>query len=125
MQPHAILRIGIAIFALTGCEDELYEVGPAAYATSEGYAPPTAEQQQAQTLAPQQISADYAIPKENPHGDLRVTSYGLVDVGARDQSDQSHRVAALHLRMALTNDSDQPWTIDTREQRISLEGYGS
>ncbi|HEX4479038.1 MAG TPA: hypothetical protein VH142_28345, partial [Polyangiaceae bacterium] len=123
MQPHRILPLGIVVLALSGCEDELYDTVPVTYASSEGYAPEQQQQQEAARTVNTELHADFQIPKENPHGDLRVTSYGLVDVGAKNKPDQ--RIAAVHVRMALTNNSDQSWTIDTREQRLSVEGYGS
>jgi hypothetical protein len=68
------------------------------------------------------IAADYPVPKEAPRGDVRLSSYGIADLGA--SHDHDDRVRALHLRVTLIDDSDRPWTMDTREQLVDLDGWG-
>jgi hypothetical protein len=67
------------------------------------------------------VAADYPIPKEAPRGDVRVASYGIADLGARDRDDH---VRALHLRVTLIDNGARAWTMDTREQLVDLDGYG-
>jgi hypothetical protein len=67
-------------------------------------------------------AADYAIPPQSPTGELRVASYGIEPLAPGDQQDV--QVGALHVRVFVSNTSDHPWTIDTREQRVTLEGRG-
>lgn len=69
--------------------------------------------------APAVATVAFAVPS----GDVQLTTSGVVDLGTQSVSTQG--VQALHLRMRLTNDSEWPWTVDTREQRIDLEGYGT
>lgn len=65
------------------------------------------------------VAADYPIPAQSPKGDMRVLSYGLVsaatDTGANARP-------ALHVRLVVTNSSARPWSIDTREQQITVAG---
>jgi hypothetical protein len=70
-----------------------------------------------------QAAADFMIPSDAPRGDLRVASYGLVDIGPQNKTEE--RASAIHVRMTLTNDSDVQWTLDVREQRIELGSYGT
>src|ERR1019366_5337714 len=65
-------------------------------------------------------AADYAIPPQAPRGDLRVASYGIEPLSPEGADDES--VGALHIRLSIANKSDQPWTLDTREQQAALEG---
>jgi hypothetical protein len=67
-------------------------------------------------------AAEYAIPPEAPRGELQVASYGIVHVASQAAPDEY--LHALHLRVIVRNDSDQPWTLDTREQRVELDGRG-
>ncbi len=75
------------------------------------------------TVIAGRIAADYRVPQESPHGDVRVASYGIVDLGSAN--DPRDRIRAFHLRMTLIDDGEAPWTMDTREQRLDLEGWGS
>jgi uncharacterized membrane protein YgcG len=68
-------------------------------------------------------AADYAIPPQAPRGDLRIASYGIEPLSPEGGDDES--VGSLHIRLAITNKSDQPWTIDTREQQAALEGHAT
>jgi hypothetical protein len=72
-----------------------------------------------------QPAADYPIPQERPTGDVRVASFGFVDLGAKGAArDEAHSLHALHLRMVVSNSSRQGWTLDTRRQRVDLRGRG-
>jgi hypothetical protein len=68
------------------------------------------------------VAAEYAIPLGAPRGDLRIASYGIVAVAA--QAAPEKHLHALHLRIMASNRSDTLWTLDTREQRLDLDGRG-
>lgn len=62
-------------------------------------------------------AARYAEPPERPTGDVRVATFGIVDVdvGAED------RVPSLHVRLVVSKEGGTaPWTLDTREIRVHL-----
>ncbi len=119
MKPHRTLGLAV-VLALVACEPyELVPVDPYNYVTSGNVAPNSV----GNDITPGGVAADYPIPKDSPRGDLRIASYGLVDVGPQSQSDK--RIQAVHLRMTVINNSDLPWTLDTRQQRIDVEGYGT
>lgn len=65
-------------------------------------------------------AASYPIPPQAPRGDLRVASYGIEPLSPAGAPDET--VGSLHIRVFVSNTSDQTWTIDTREQRATLEG---
>lgn len=72
-------------------------------------------------------AAYYAIPEQNPHGDLRVLSYGLEKLAEGDPdspSDDDPEMETLHLRVLVENNGSSRWTFDTREQQIALDGVG-
>jgi len=61
-----------------------------------------------------------AIPQEQPQGAVEVTSYGVTQL-----SPAHGQVRALHVRMVVTNDGDDAaWTLDTRQQLVSIAGEG-
>ncbi|HEY1954476.1 MAG TPA: hypothetical protein VGH28_02670 [Polyangiaceae bacterium] len=73
-------------------------------------------------------AAYYAIPEQDPHGDLRVLSYGLEkltegdpDAPALGDSD----IQTLHLRVIVENTGSKPWSFDTRAQQIVVDGFGA
>jgi hypothetical protein len=68
-------------------------------------------------------ASDVSIPPEAPRGDVRVASFGISELEAKD-APNAPRVPALHLRTIVANNSDKPWTVDTREQRVSLDSRG-
>lgn len=68
------------------------------------------------------VAADYPIPAAHPQGDVRLASFGLAKISPTGAPAESER--AVHLRMVVANNSAQPWTIDTREQRIELPARG-
>jgi hypothetical protein len=76
----------------------------------------------ATVTAPGRIAAKYPIPADAPQGNLQITSYGMTDVTPRSSPGEILR--ALHLRVVLTDNSATPWTFDTREQRVDLDGRG-
>jgi hypothetical protein len=102
----ALLVLGLALMLVT-CE-ERYVYVPA---TSSG------------AVVGGKPAADVGVPPEAPRGDVRVVTFGVSDIvpeGASDESD----VRALHLRVIVANNSEQPWTLDTREQRVALADRG-
>ncbi len=89
-----------------------------ACATEYAYVPPAGIEEPMAN----RIAAEYAIPPEAPRGELQVASYGIVHVASQAAPDKY--LHALHLRVILRNDGDQTWTLDTREQRVELDGRG-
>jgi hypothetical protein len=69
------------------------------------------------------VAADYQIPATAPQGDVRLASFGLGELAPAKGSGDSK--PALHLRMVVSNNSAQPWTVDTREQKLDIKGAGS
>lgn len=68
-------------------------------------------------------AANYQIPPELPQGDARVATFGIAKIRPRGAPDNAY-IRALHVRLVVANNSDQPWTLDTREQRVVLPGNG-
>lgn len=99
-------KLAVLVLAIAACEPE--------YA----YVPVTNA-----TVVAGRVAADYPIPREAPRGDVRLASYGIVDLGS--PSEENDRIRAFHIRMTLIDNTDRPWTVDTREQRIELDGYGT
>lgn len=77
------------------------------------------------TVVRGRVAADYPIPADMPHGDVRVASYGIVDIGPRHPKNKSDELRALHLRFTITNNGERDWSFDTREQRVALQGWGT
>lgn len=67
-------------------------------------------------------AADYPVPPAAPQGDVRIASFGITEVSSNDRPDGTAR--ALHLRVVVENGSPTPWTFDTREQHLELNGRG-
>lgn len=63
------------------------------------------------------------IPPEAPRGDVRVATAGIAGLGPANKDDDAE-IRALHLRMVVANNSERPWTVDTREQRLVLPNAG-
>jgi hypothetical protein len=99
--------VALAALATTAC-GATYAFVPATSATSAIYG---------------HAAADYAIPPQSPHGELRIASYGIEPLSPADAPDQE--VGALHLRLFVSDISDQPWTLDTREQEVTLAGHAA
>jgi hypothetical protein len=68
------------------------------------------------------VAADYPIPAQSPKGQLRVLSYGVVSAGT--DTGESAR-PAMHVRLVVTNSSARPWSLDTREQRVTVAGQAA
>jgi hypothetical protein len=66
-------------------------------------------------------AARYEIPQQAPQGDVRVASFGIAKVERQDTGEKQRMV---HVRMIVANNSQQPWTVDTREVRIELPQVG-
>jgi hypothetical protein len=65
-------------------------------------------------------AARYPLPPESPRGDVNVASMGVVSVQPAGGGD---KVPMIELRLAVSNDNDTGnWTLDVREQRLSLAG---
>lgn len=64
------------------------------------------------------LAAEYQIPKNAPQGDLRLASFGISKVSPKGDAKASMR--AIHVRMEVANNSNQPWKLDTREQLIDF-----
>lgn len=65
--------------------------------------------------------APYAIPSPAPRGEVRVVTYGVVEI--RSTTGSEH-VRALHARMSMRNDDTRLWRVDARDQRLALGGHG-
>jgi hypothetical protein len=72
-------------------------------------------------------AAYVAIPEQDPHGDLRVLSYGVerLTTGDPEEPSADDDVVTLHLRVLVENTGSKPWALDTREQRIVVDGLGA
>lgn len=101
-----LLRGSLCALALAGC----------AAGASYVYAP-----QGTTTWTDGYLSATAAVPPEAPQGRVDIASFGVVEL----QPNGVGPVAALHLRLAITNDGDAtPWTLDTNEQFVEIAGAG-
>jgi hypothetical protein len=100
-------RIALAACAVVACGAS-YAFVPAANATSTIYG---------------HAAAEYPIPPQSPHGEVRVASYGVEQLAPGDAPDQN--LSTLHIRVFLSNTSEQTWTFDTREQQMQLQGRGT
>jgi hypothetical protein len=100
------MRPSILVVVLLGaaaCESS-YVYHPAAHADAE--------------VAGRQ-AAIYTLPSAaHAQGDLRVASFGVSKIKPEDQ--QGETVHALHVREVVSNSSQQPWTVDTRQQNVEL-----
>ena len=97
---------GLSVFALAACAPAYtYEPTENATGTVGGH-----------------VAADYPIPQVAPQGDVRLASFGLGELSPAQQT--ADRTSALHLRMVVSNNSAQPWTVDTREQKLDIQGSG-
>ncbi len=98
----------LGALALAGCEHQ-YVYQPAVSTTSAVAGRP---------------ASYYTIPPEAPRGDVRVATFGFVDIQPTQQAKGEEKMRGLGVRMVVTNNSDQPWTVDTREQVLALPGKG-
>ncbi|HEX8112987.1 MAG TPA: hypothetical protein VF516_34885 [Kofleriaceae bacterium] len=62
-----------------------------------------------------------AVPPEAPQGKVEVASFGITEI----KPDGDGPVAALHVRLAVSNDGDAtPWTLTPSEQLVEIAGEG-
>jgi hypothetical protein len=62
-------------------------------------------------------AAYYRVPENAPRGDVRVSSFGVTEVGHEEGED----IPSLSIRLVIANNSgQQPWTIDTRQVQMDL-----
>jgi len=101
------IAIAPAVFLVTACAHD-YAYQPAEHATGSigGH-----------------VAADYQIPPAAPQGDVRLASFGLAELRPANGSGDGR--PALHLRMVVSNNDAQPWTVDTREQKLDVQSTGS
>ncbi|HZS36118.1 MAG TPA: hypothetical protein VFF06_04800 [Polyangia bacterium] len=64
-------------------------------------------------------AADYPIPPSAPVGDVRLASFGISKITPK-QAPVAEPLKAMHVRLEIANNSDQPWQLDTRDQRAEL-----
>ncbi len=66
-------------------------------------------------------TASIGVPPEAPQGKVEVTSFGITEI----TPDGAGPVAALHARLAISNDGDAtPWTLTTSDQLVEIAGEG-
>jgi len=66
-------------------------------------------------------TARYPVPPEAPHGDVYVTSFGIVDVDVAPGT----KAPLLHVRLAVSNNGGaEPWQVDARQQVVDLGPEG-
>src|SRR4051794_14021244 len=101
---HGALVLGTAV---VGCESNyVYRPAENAAAHVQGYR-----------------AALYNIPKEAPRGDVRVASFGISKITPKDSS-VAAPTRAMHVRMIIANNGQQPWTVDTGQQVAEIRGEG-
>jgi hypothetical protein len=64
------------------------------------------------------LAADYQIPPKAPQGDVRLAYFGVTKISANGAPTQKQK--ALHVRMVVTDNSQTPWTMDTRQQAVAF-----
>jgi hypothetical protein len=102
------LVLAVAALGLVGCERD-YVYRPTVATTSAVSGRP---------------ASYYEVPPGAPRGFVQLTTFGLTEIQPQSGSDEE-RAAALHVRMVVANNSDTPWTVDTREQLLALPGLGN
>jgi hypothetical protein len=65
-------------------------------------------------------TARYPVPPEAPHGEVYVTSFGIVDMDVAPGT----TAPMLHVRLAVANNSGEAWQVDTRQQVVDLGPEG-
>jgi hypothetical protein len=63
-------------------------------------------------------AAVYGVPPEAPRGDVRVAMLGISSVSPLGS--QESPADAIHVALAVSNRSDETWTVDPSEQRLTL-----
>jgi hypothetical protein len=105
----ALTLLAVATLALAACEGK-YVYRPAVTTTTSA------------TIAGRPASY-YEVPSEAPTGHVRLATVGFAQIAHRDEPN-GPVVQALHVEMKVANNSDRPWTVDTRDQRATIPGYG-
>jgi len=98
----------VALALLGGCASTQYVYSPEENATARVQGHP---------------AALYQIPPEAPEGTVRVATLGIAKLALARPEGYVH-VRALHVRMVVDDNGDEPWTFDTREQIAVLPGRG-
>jgi hypothetical protein len=65
-------------------------------------------------------AASYPVPPAAPQGEAWVTSFGYTDLGTGPDGSGAGRL--LHARLAVSNGSATPWTVDGRQQVLVAQG---
>jgi hypothetical protein len=63
-------------------------------------------------------AARYPIPPEAPQGEAWITSFGFTDM----EVEAGRNATLLHARLAVSNASQNVWTVDGREQALAAPG---
>jgi hypothetical protein len=96
--------LGVGLLALAGCTPE-YLYRPAENVSG---------------VVGGRLAARYAIPPEQPRGELRVASFGFAELKSEQEP-----IRALHIRWTAANTHGRgPWFVDTREQYGIIPGEG-
>jgi hypothetical protein len=96
-----------ALFTVAACSSTEYAYVPAQNATA--------------TMGGEAAAA-YSIPPNAPAGDVRIATYGVAELAP--QNGDARHLDAIHLHLSVADNSDHPWSLDTRDQRLDLEGRG-
>jgi hypothetical protein len=64
------------------------------------------------------LAADYQIPPKAPQGDVRLAYFGVTKIAVNGAPNQKQK--AVHMRMIVTDASQAPWTVDTRQQAMAF-----
>jgi len=65
------------------------------------------------------VAAYYPLPDPaHPAGDARIASFGISKIKRNDQTEMH----ALHMRLVLSDNSQQSWRFDVDQQRVQLRG---
>jgi hypothetical protein len=84
------------------------------------YVPPTPT---TTITTPGRVAAKYGVPPEASQGSVEIASYGITRIFPA--TDPTEHLDAIHLRIAVDNGSEEQWYLDTRQQRIVLNGRGT
>ncbi len=105
MSTIARVALVVAVAAVAGCESSyIYRPSENATATMRG-----------------RVAARYQIPQANPTGDVRIASFGVAKVSPQNGQGE---LRAMHVRAVISNEGNQNWTFDTREQVADVHGVG-
>jgi hypothetical protein len=96
-------QIAFLCAGLAGCAEYIYRPSENATAEIRGH-----------------VAAKYDIPAQSPQGDVRIASFGFTKIQAENDPHTSH--PAVHLRLIVANNSNELWTVDTRQIKIDFAG---